>query len=165
MITNHHVIAECVDGVTQQVAVQQGDEKPAAKMSDYDDVNDLALVFVDKQLQPLTAANAPAVGDAVVAIGSPYGMSGTTTSGTITNIQDGLYTTDAADRARQLRRSAGQPQRRGHRHHHRQAGRLRGAEPRGQDERDVPATAELPVAARVRPARGGPTVEARKVIP
>lgn len=96
VLTNHHVIAECAEGGTQQVAVQQGDSQPAAQLAQYDDVNDLALVFVDKQLQPLVTAQTPAVGDGVVAIGSPYGISDTTTSGTITNVQEGFYTTDAA---------------------------------------------------------------------
>ncbi len=96
VITNHHVITDCTGASTQTLGVQQGSDHPAAQLSTYDEVNDLAVVFVDKELVPLATAKTPAVGDAVAAIGSPYGISDTTTSGTITNIQDDFYTTDAA---------------------------------------------------------------------
>jgi S1-C subfamily serine protease len=96
ILTNHHVVADCATPGGPAVRVIQGDAAPGTQLGNVDAVNDLAVVYIDKQLTPLAFAQPPSVGDPVVAIGSPYGLSDTTTTGTVTNVQEGFYTTDAA---------------------------------------------------------------------
>lgn len=96
ILTNHHVIADCANDDGYEVWVEQGESQPATVLADYDTDNDLAVLFIDKELPALAFAETPQVGDPVLAIGSPYGLSDTVTSGSITNILDDLFTTDAA---------------------------------------------------------------------
>ncbi len=96
ILTNYHVIEQCALQDGAEPWVQQGDATPATVLSDVDPDNDLALLFVDREMPLLTFADAPKVGDPVLAIGSPYGYSDTVTSGIVTNIEADLITTDAA---------------------------------------------------------------------
>lgn len=96
IITNHHVIDECTEGDGPEAQVLQGDSTPPTRLSSWDEKNDLALLFIDKDIPPLKIGETPEVGDPVVAVGSPYGLDGTVTRGVISNIFDTFFTTDAA---------------------------------------------------------------------
>lgn len=96
ILTNHHVIEECTVEGNPDPQVIQGDSSPPTKLWSWDVTNDLALLFVDKDLPALNVGDTPEVGDPAVAIGSPYGLDGTTTQGVISNIFDSHFTTDAA---------------------------------------------------------------------
>ena len=96
VITNHHVVEPCTDPAAPQVQVATGDTIADAHLQSWDAVNDLALVYIDRELPALQTAKSPEVGDQVVAIGSPYGLDGTVTTGVISNIYDDAFQTDAA---------------------------------------------------------------------
>jgi S1-C subfamily serine protease len=98
IITNHHVIAECALGEADgpEAVVEQGSTEFDTLLSDYDVDNDVALLYVAAELPPLVFADAPEVGDPVLAIGAPYGYADTVTSGIVTNTEQGVVTTDAA---------------------------------------------------------------------
>jgi putative serine protease PepD len=104
VLTNHHVVQNClpVPGAVPAaapapaVSVSRGTQTFAAVLGTTDPVNDLALVYVDAFLPRLDKAPAPTVGDPVVAIGSPYGLEGTVTTGIISKTYDDVLQTDAA---------------------------------------------------------------------
>jgi S1-C subfamily serine protease len=85
IVTNNHVVANTVN-VT--VTFANGDSYPANQLG-ADPHADLAVLSVvgasSRDLQPLTVVNSSTlqVGDPVVAVGSPYGLSGTLTTGVV----------------------------------------------------------------------------------
>ena len=107
VITNEHVVG-AADSVT---VVLPGGEERAAEVVGTDRSTDIALLDVtdDDGLTPLTlgATSSLAVGDPVVAIGSPFGLQGTLTAGVVSGLDrqieapdgftiDGVIQTDAA---------------------------------------------------------------------
>jgi putative serine protease PepD len=108
IITNHHV----VEGA-QSVTVRFSDgEEASATVVGSDPSTDIALLDledVDRDLQPLELGSSESleIGDSVVAIGSPFGLQGTVTSGIVSGLDrsirapdgfaiDGVIQTDAA---------------------------------------------------------------------
>ncbi|MCW3996022.1 MAG: trypsin-like peptidase domain-containing protein [Candidatus Bathyarchaeota archaeon] len=84
IVTNNHVI---VNAINITVTFSNGDAYPA-KVLGSDPQADLAVLSISPMptgVTPLTLANSDAlqVGDPVVAVGSPYGLSGTLTTGVI----------------------------------------------------------------------------------
>ncbi len=96
VLTNHHVVESCtyVDGPGVQVLKDGG--STTAELYSWDEDNDLALVLIGTRLPRLKTADSPVVGDQVVAIGSPYGLEGTVTTGVVSNTYDRFFQTDAA---------------------------------------------------------------------
>jgi S1-C subfamily serine protease len=88
IVTNNHVMANTIN-VT--VTFANGDSYPAKQIGS-DPQADLAVLTVNGaasfDLQPLTIFNSSTlqVGDPVVAVGSPYGLSGTLTTGVISAV-------------------------------------------------------------------------------
>lgn len=89
IITNTHVIS---DPNNVEVTFVDGDSYPA-KVIGQDPYSDIAVLQITddgfrKQIPPLRAANSSAlqVGEQVIAIGNPFGLSGTLTSGVISQI-------------------------------------------------------------------------------
>jgi S1-C subfamily serine protease len=109
VLTNNHV----VDGATE-ISVKLGDSETAhdAEIVGTDPATDVALLKVDapaSQLHPLTLGSSTEmeVGDPVVAIGNPFGLDRTVTSGIVSALQrqiqapngfsiDNVIQTDAA---------------------------------------------------------------------
>ncbi|MGH8969620.1 MAG: S1C family serine protease [Actinomycetes bacterium] len=84
VLTNNHVVAGA-DGADMQVAFQDG-TTTSARLVGRSDSYDLAVLKVSaKNLTPLRLGNSDdvVVGDPVIAIGSPLGLSGTVTSGIV----------------------------------------------------------------------------------
>ncbi len=84
IVTNYHVVQD-VDSLEVHFA---SGEKAYAKILGVDPDSDLAVISVDvpeEELVPLTLGDSDAakVGQLVVAIGNPFGLSGTTTLGVI----------------------------------------------------------------------------------
>ena len=96
VVTNHHVIEGCTYTDGPGVMVAKGEDTQDAQLYSWDEQNDLALVFVGTKLPALETAKSPQVGDPVVAIGSPYGLDGTVTTGVVSNIYEKYFQTDAA---------------------------------------------------------------------
>lgn len=89
IITNAHV----VDGADEiEVTVGDGEETYAAKVLGADPSTDIAVIEVDApadELEPLPLGSSGdvEVGDAVIAIGNPFGLDRTATAGIVSGIQ------------------------------------------------------------------------------
>ena len=95
MVTNNHV----VQGASS-VTVRLGDEDYEATVVGADPSSDLALLEVDapaEVLDPLELADSDEVqvGDPVVAIGNPFGLEKTVTTGIVSALQREITATDA----------------------------------------------------------------------
>lgn len=95
IITNHHVIEECTFTGGPKASVSRGGKTHTTRLWSWDPDNDLALLFIMGELKRLVAAPEPAVGDPVLAIGSPYGLEGSVTTGIISRIEKDWYQTSA----------------------------------------------------------------------
>jgi S1-C subfamily serine protease len=89
ILTNYHVIS---DPNSVEVTFVDGDSY-SAKVIGQDPYSDIAVLQItddgfQKQIPPLKAANSSAlqVGEQVIAIGNPFGLSGTLTSGVISQM-------------------------------------------------------------------------------
>ncbi|MEO8889023.1 MAG: trypsin-like peptidase domain-containing protein [Jatrophihabitantaceae bacterium] len=87
VLTNNHVIADAAQGTNASIVVTFSDEATAkAEIVGRDPISDLAVIKVPTdQLTVATLGDSDllAVGDPVVAIGSPLGLQGTVTSGIV----------------------------------------------------------------------------------
>jgi putative serine protease PepD len=109
IVTNQHVVGEAE---TATVVFQDGDQA-AARVVGTDPSTDIALLQLedpgDHELDPLPLGSSDSleIGDPVVAIGSPFGLQGTLTSGIVSALErelrapngftiDGAIQTDAA---------------------------------------------------------------------
>jgi putative serine protease PepD len=96
VLTNNHVVAPAATGGTIKVVFQDGNQVDA-KIVGRDASYDLAVVKVPEAGHPvLTLGNsdAVAVGDPVIAIGSPLGLQGTVTTGIISALNRPVGTGD-----------------------------------------------------------------------
>ncbi len=88
ILTNNHVVAAAKDSGTITVTFNDG-RTASAKIVGTSDTNDLAVIKVDgvKDLTPATFATSGSVqvGQAVVAVGAPLGLSESVTSGIVSN--------------------------------------------------------------------------------
>ena len=88
IVTNYHVI----EGATEVEVNFSGDDRVPARVIGSDPSTDLAVLKVDAQaraLTPLPLGNSDAVhvGDAVVAIGNPFGLERSVTAGIVSALQ------------------------------------------------------------------------------
>jgi len=87
ILTNYHVVEEANRGIEVQLSNKR---RYQAKLVGSDKVHDLALLQIDApNLQPITLADSSglSVGQKVYAIGNPFGLSGTMTTGIISAIR------------------------------------------------------------------------------
>ena len=99
IITAMHVVEDSTFEGGPVVYVNQGSDRTEAILWTWDEDNDLALLFVRTEIPPLSwDENSPSLreGEPVVAIGSPFGLEGTTTTGVISKVADDLIVVDAA---------------------------------------------------------------------
>jgi S1-C subfamily serine protease len=88
VLTNHHVV-----GDARTVTVRFGEDQTVpARVLGQDETNDIALLKVDPRavdLHPLTLGNSSdcRVGDPVIAIGNPFGLDRTLTTGVVSALQ------------------------------------------------------------------------------
>ncbi|HEX2058807.1 MAG TPA: trypsin-like peptidase domain-containing protein [Actinomycetota bacterium] len=98
--TNYHVIEDATRPGGPQVFVNQAGTRYEAQVTAWDKRNDLAVVDVAADIPPLEWAvhhdHEPAVGDFVVAIGSPFGLAGTSTTGVVSQLYPNYVQIDAA---------------------------------------------------------------------
>ncbi len=87
VLTNYHVVAEANRGIEVQLSNKH---RYTARVIGSDRVHDLALLQIDApNLQPVTLSDSSnlSVGQKVYAIGNPFGLAGTMTSGIISSIR------------------------------------------------------------------------------
>jgi putative serine protease PepD len=96
IVTNHHVVEGCLDGNLPEVSVNG--VAVSARVLDFDVTNDLAILTADIDVPALQASTSPVAGEWVLVAGSPLGVDGTVTFGTVTNLlpDEAWITTDAA---------------------------------------------------------------------
>jgi putative serine protease PepD len=97
--TNYHVVDDAFQKNRHTVLVVHGDSMWKGTVVRSDKYSDVALVKVNARLPVLTSAyeagHPPAVGDAVLAYGSPHGLEGTATVGIVSAFRTGWIQTDA----------------------------------------------------------------------
>ncbi len=100
IITAAHVVQAATDRSGPHVYVKQGERSALSLLQSWDFASDLALIFSPLDLPTLGWAtdnnHKPADGQQVVALGSPFGLEGTTTSGIISKVTNDWIVTDAA---------------------------------------------------------------------
>ena len=98
IITNNHVVESSADGGSLTVSFNDGSNTKATILG-RDPVTDLAVIKAAGKsgLQPAALGSSAnlAVGQQVVAIGSPYGLDGTVTSGIISKLNRPVASSDA----------------------------------------------------------------------
>jgi S1-C subfamily serine protease len=98
VVTAAHVVSE----VGQQVLLERNTGSWRAEVVARDRARDLAVLRVDgrpvgaKPLWQKPLANKPRVGDALLLVGSPFGLGGTVTSGVVSRVRSKEIQTDAA---------------------------------------------------------------------
>ena len=105
IMTNNHVVADVSKGA--QLSVVFADEQQVAgTVVGRDTVNDLAVVRVDNvhglQAATLGSSSRLAVGDPVIAVGSPLGLAGTVTTGIISALDRPVAAGDSTSSADDL---------------------------------------------------------------
>ncbi len=99
IMTNNHVVEGAADGGTLTASFNDG-SNAKAKILGRDPVTDLAVIKAEGKsgLQPAALGNSAdlVVGQQVVAIGSPYGLDGTVTSGIISKLNRPVASSDAS---------------------------------------------------------------------
>ncbi|HSK16344.1 MAG TPA: trypsin-like peptidase domain-containing protein [Gaiellaceae bacterium] len=88
IVTNYHVI----DGAQEVEVNFSGDDRVPARIVGTDPSTDIAVLKIDAQARaltplPLGSSDAVRVGDAVVAIGNPFGLERTVTAGIVSALQ------------------------------------------------------------------------------
>ncbi|HEX6445768.1 MAG TPA: trypsin-like peptidase domain-containing protein [Streptosporangiales bacterium] len=99
ILTNNHVVSAAKQGAGQiEVSFRNG-RTASARILGTDPTSDLAVIKVDgvSGLQPASLGDSTSlqVGDPVVAIGSPLGLSGTVTSGIVSALNRPVRTSDS----------------------------------------------------------------------
>jgi S1-C subfamily serine protease len=94
VITNYHVVSSCLG---LNVRVSQNGRTLGGKVVNWDSVNDLALIYTVGATNPLPISSvSPSRGDFAMAMGSPYGLEGSISSGIVSNLNGDFVITDAA---------------------------------------------------------------------
>jgi putative serine protease PepD len=97
ILTNNHVVAAAANGKGSVSATFQDGSSTSARIVGTDSLDDLAVIKVAKSgLKPavLGSDSDVKVGDPVLAVGSPLGLSGTVTSGIVSALNRPVVTSD-----------------------------------------------------------------------
>lgn len=97
IVTNYHVIEQCTyDGERDIRLMTSEGEELKGYVWNWDERNDLSLIYAKRDLPTLRDADEPKIGDPVIAVGSPQGLANSVTLGIVSNIYDDAVQTDAA---------------------------------------------------------------------
>jgi S1-C subfamily serine protease len=89
LITNHHVIEDCLNGVGKVVVKTLGGEEFSAYIDRWDKKNDLAVIGTTVKLEPLHLSEwMPYAGYWVMAVGTADGFEGSVAFGNVLNTTD-----------------------------------------------------------------------------
>ncbi|HEY7135602.1 MAG TPA: trypsin-like peptidase domain-containing protein [Acidimicrobiia bacterium] len=97
ILTNNHVVSDAANGGTLEVILNSG-KKVSATIVGRDPISDLAVIKASGagQLTPATLGDSDSlqIGQQLVAVGSPLGLSGTVTSGIVSSLHRAVATGD-----------------------------------------------------------------------
>lgn len=99
IVTNHHVVEQCIELGDEEVIVDYGDGEDDWDIGDvysWDVENDLAIITVPFRLDPLPTAGPPKKGHWVMAVGNPASGLDSVTFGRVSNYENFQIVTDAA---------------------------------------------------------------------
>jgi S1-C subfamily serine protease len=99
IITNYHVVDTCVELYEGQVIVVYGegeDDFEGSKVFSSDIDNDLAIIKIDFDIDPLSTGPLPKKGHWVMAVGNPESGTDSVTIGIVSNLNENIIVTDAA---------------------------------------------------------------------
>jgi serine protease Do len=89
LVTNHHVIENCLDGKGKVFVAALGGEKYPAVIDNWDEENDLAVIATKLVVPPLyLSSNKPYPGYWVMAVGTADGYEGSVAFGNVLNVTD-----------------------------------------------------------------------------
>jgi hypothetical protein len=95
VITNHHVIEECETNA-DAVRVSNGTTNYISSLFTFDEENDLAIIATQAQIIPLQISPRPSPGWWSMALGSPFGLEKSVSTGNVMNITPGGYVISTA---------------------------------------------------------------------
>lgn len=95
VITNHHVIEECVND-PDSVRVSNGTTKYISSLFTFDEENDLAIVATQARIPELQISPRPSPGWWAMALGSPFGLEKSVSTGNVMNLTSGGYVISTA---------------------------------------------------------------------
>jgi hypothetical protein len=90
VITNHHVIEECETNA-DAVRVSNGSTNYNSSLFTFDEENDLAIIATQAKITPLQISPRPSPGWWSMALGSPFGLEKSVSTGNVMNITPGGY--------------------------------------------------------------------------
>lgn len=85
VITNHHVIEKCIDN-PDDVRVSNGVSRYISSLFTYDEENDLAIVATQAKIPTLPISQIPEPGWWSMALGSPFGLEKSVSTGNVMNL-------------------------------------------------------------------------------
>jgi len=91
LVTNYHVVATTYESGGRSVSLRQGSIQLTGTIVKADKAADLVLIQVPMTLPVLARDKVvPSVGTGVLAVGSPFGLGGTVSSGIVSAMRNGL---------------------------------------------------------------------------
>jgi serine protease Do len=95
VVTNHHVIEDCENN-EDGVRVSIGTTSYISSLFTFDRKNDLAIVATQARIPPLQISPRPSPGWWSMALGSPFGLEKSVSTGNVMNLTDGGYVISTA---------------------------------------------------------------------
>jgi hypothetical protein len=95
VITNHHVIKDC-ENDADAVRVSIGTTKYISSLFTFDKKNDLAIIATKARIIPLEISPRPSPGWWSMALGSPFGLEKSVSTGNVMNVTPGGYVISTA---------------------------------------------------------------------
>jgi len=95
VITNHHVIEACENNA-DAVRVSNGTTNYISSLFTFDKENDLAIIATQARIVPLEISPRPSPGWWSMALGSPFGLEKSVSTGNVMNITPGGYVISTA---------------------------------------------------------------------
>jgi hypothetical protein len=90
VITNHHVIQGC-ESSPDDVRISNGTQNYISSLFTFDRKNDLAIIATQARITPLQISPRPSPGWWSMALGSPFGLEKSVTTGNVMNITSDNY--------------------------------------------------------------------------
>lgn len=95
VITNHHVIEGCVND-PDEVRISNGSQSYISSLFTFDEENDLAIIATQAKIPTLQISPRPSPGWWSMALGSPFGLEKSVSTGNVMNVTDDKYVISTA---------------------------------------------------------------------